>query len=120
MTAFAVVFLDYPPTVLNILAPRLLRIIEERGGHAGPFGPHAAKQKSRQSRAPFFSQKGLRHAQAILWRQVFLLAGVVDLRFGQFVLKEPAMVIPLRLFLFRMQLQRIAPVFSVLGQQSEI
>src|SRR5258708_22140232 len=93
----AVVFLNYPPTVLDVLTPLVGRVVEERRRHVCAFHSQTAEQERRQSRPPFFGQVRLRHAQAVLRLEVLRFAGVVDLWLSQFVLEEPAMVVPLLL-----------------------
>src|SRR2546425_10194042 len=107
MTAHAVVLLDYPPAVLNVLPPLVLRIVEERRRHVRAFGTHAAEQKSRQTVAPIFSQERPRHAQAILRLEQLRFAGVVDRRVAQLVFEEAAMVVPFLLFLLGMEIDRL-------------
>src|SRR3989442_5021174 len=120
MTAHAVVFLDYPPAVLNVLPPLIRGHVEERLRHVRAFRSHAAEQQRRQTRAPLLSQKRFRHAQSILRLEILRFAAIVNRRIGELVLKEATMVVPFCFFIFWMKLQRIAPVLGVLSQQSEI
>src|SRR5215472_3388163 len=105
MATHAVVFLDYPPAVLNILTSFILRIVEETLGHVGAFSTDTAQQECRQRRAPLGIHVGLRHAQLILL--VLLLALIVNRRIVQLVLKEAARVVPGLVFIFRMKLRRV-------------
>ena len=52
VTAHTIVFLYDPPTILNILAPLILWIVEERLGHVRAFRADAAQQERRQRIAP--------------------------------------------------------------------
>src|SRR2546423_932507 len=83
MTTHAVIFFDYPPAVLNILAPRVLRIVEQRRGYVRSFGPDTAQKNRRQSGTPLLSQIRLGHAELVFALQILRLARVVDLRLGQ-------------------------------------
>src|SRR6266403_4648705 len=115
----AVVFLNYPPTVLDVLPPLVRRVVEERRRHVCAFHSQTAKQERRQTTPPFFGKVRLGHAQTVLRFEILRLAGVVNLGLSQLVLEESTMVVPLLLFIFRMNVGRIAAVFGILSQQSK-
>src|SRR5437879_794180 len=120
MTTHAVIFLDYPPAVLNILATPVLWVIEQRGGYVCSLSTEAAQEKRGQSRPPLLSQIRLGHTELVFALQILRLARIVDLRLGQLVFEEATMVVPLFLFVLRMKLQRVASIFGILSQQSKI
>src|SRR2546427_951599 len=120
MATHAVIFFDHPPAVLNILAPRVLRIVEQRSGYVRSFGPDTAQKNRCQSYTPLLSQIRLGHAELVFALQILRLARVVDLRLGPLVLEETAMVVPFFLFILRVKLQRIAAILGILSQQSKV
>ena len=120
MTTHAVIFFDYPPAVLNILAPRVLRIVEQRSRYVRSFSTDTAQKNRCQSGTPLLGQIRLGHAELVFALQILRLARVVDLRLGQLVLEEAAMVVPFFLFVLRVKLQRIAAILGILSQQSKI
>src|SRR5207302_356061 len=120
MTTHAVIFLNHPPAVLNILSPPILRIVEQRSRYVRPFRADATQEKRGQSRAPLLGQIGLGHTELVFALQVLRLAGVVNLRLRQLVFEEAAVVVPLLLFVVGVKLQRIAAILGILSQQSKV
>src|SRR2546429_478667 len=120
MTTHAVIFLDHPPTVLNILPTPVLWVIEQRGRYVRSLSTEAAQKKRGQSRPPLLSQIRLRHTELVFALQILRLARVVDLRLGQLVFEEAAMVVPFLLFVLRVKLQRITAILGILSQQSKV
>src|SRR2546429_9912364 len=115
MTTHAVIFFDYPPAVLNILAPRVLRIVEQRSRYVRSFSPDTAQKNRCQSGTPLLGQIRLGHAELVFALQILRLARVVDLRLGQLVLEEAAMVVPFFSFFLLVKLARVAALLGILG-----
>src|SRR6185503_19188064 len=111
----AVIFLNYPPAVLNVLASLILWIIEEARRNVRAFHADAAEQECSQRVTPLIGQVGLRHAQAIL--RLLDLSFVVNRRVGEFMFEETAVVVPL---FFAVRENRILTRLCVFCQQSEI
>src|SRR5438132_8334350 len=118
MTTHAVIFLNHPPAVLNILSPPILRIVEQRSRYVRPFRADATQEKRGQSRAPLLSQIGLGHTELVFALQVWRLTGGVNLRLRQLVFEEAALSIPVLLFLAVGNLQRYAAILVILRHQS--
>src|SRR6266446_8405784 len=114
MTTHAVIFLYYPPTVLNVLTPLVFRIKEERRRHVCSFRANTAEQKSSQGITPLRRQIWSRHAQTIF--RIFLFPLIVDRRLSNLVLEKSFMVVPGFFFLFRMQSERISSLFCALSE----
>src|SRR4029078_2418723 len=127
MTTDAVVLLDYPPAVLNVLPARVFGIVEKRGWHVCAFRANASQQESSQRSAALGLQIRTRHAQAILL--IFLFAAIVNRGLGDLVFEETLVVVPGLLLVRRglgrargcfMQLERIVSLFRLLGQQGKV
>src|SRR5215813_7410102 len=118
MTTDAVVLLDDPPPILNILTALVLRIVEQRLGNIRTFRADTTDQKRRQRIAPFISQVRLWHAQAI--RPGLLFPLIIDRRVIELVFEEAFVAIPLLFLPIGMELGRIVTLLRGLRQQRKI
>src|SRR6185503_13295423 len=92
VTAHAVVLLDHPPAVLNILTALILWRVEERRRNVRTLGSDASQKESCQRSAPFRSQIRLGHLQLIF--RILLLALIVERRLFDLSLEETLVVVP--------------------------
>ena len=91
MAAHAVVLLNHPPAVLDVLL-ETVRAVVERLRHVGALVALAAEEERRQSDAPVVLHEGVGHPQVVL--RLLLLAAVVDGRVFDLVLEESLVVVP--------------------------